>query len=64
MAKRLGMLMPVFRFLLLGLLLYSLDIYLRIASAVLDSKLDKEDPLVGEKVEKRGKLLFEPGLLI
>ena len=47
----------------LGLLVYAIDIYLRIATAVLDSKLDSEDPVVAKKVEKRGKLLFEPGLL-
>ena len=46
-----------------GLFVYAIDIYLRIATAVLDTKLDSEDPVVAKKVEKRGKLLFEPGLL-
>ena len=63
MANRLGMIMSLVRFLLFGLLLFAVDIYLRIASASLDSKLEQEDPLVAKKVERKGKLLFEPGLL-
>ena len=62
-ANRLGMIMSLVRFLLFGLLLFAVDIYLRIASASLDSKLEQEDPLVAQKVERKGKLLFEPGLL-
>ena len=57
------MIMSLIRFLLFGLLIFAVDIYLRVASASLDSKLEKEDPLVAKKVERKGKLMFEPGLL-